>query len=192
MTVPRSLIVGFQPQPPGGSCLIPRHHLFLAGLSRPHDIRSHRRRVMTEDRSRMVEGSSTTPMPHRYHRLHTVCRGKTTGGTLAEMPDINVYSTPHSMIPSNSVDLHRTPRHLRSSASCVARLPRTGHRRKKQTGNASDGGGAKGVRGAARIRVAATTTPTPAVVGAAAVKGVRACVIGSAAAGKATRALRRI
>lgn len=182
--------MGFQPQLPGGSCLIPRHHRFLAGPSRPHDIHSHRRRVMTEGRSRMVEGICTTPTPHRYHRPHTVCRGKTTGGILAGMPDITVYSTPHSTIPSNSVDLHQTQLRLRSSAFCVAPLQRTGHQRKKQTGNASDGEDAKGVSGAARIRVVATTTPIPAVVGAAAVKGARACVIGSAAAGKATPALR--
>lgn len=51
-------------------------------------------------------------MLHRYLRPHIVCRGKMMADT--GMPDITVYSTPHSMIPCNSADLHQTLRRLRS------------------------------------------------------------------------------
>ena len=94
--------------------MIPRHHRYRAGPSRAHDIRSRRRRVTTDEPSRMVGGICTTPTPHHYHLLHTVCLGKTTRGTLAGMPAITVYSTPRFMILCNSVDLHQTQRRLRS------------------------------------------------------------------------------
>lgn len=104
--------MGSQLQPLGGSCSIRQRRRYPAGQNRAHDIRSRRRRVTTGDPSRMVGGTCTTPMLHRYLRPHIVCRGKMMADT--GMPDITVYSTPHSMIPCNSADLHQTLRRLRS------------------------------------------------------------------------------